>query len=261
MAGVPQHEKIAFAHPGEVEFARILDFYGVRWAYEPRACPLRWDDGLVTEMFAPDFFLEDLNLYVELTTLKQNLVTEKNGKLRRLRQLYPDLQIKLLYRKDYHRLLAKYGFGPLGQDAGAGVERILLTTATLRQRVTELGTQIWQDYARLAPVSVGVLKGVMYFMADLTRQVSLPLSIEFMSIAYFAGNGGGAGHQTLRPGHRRPLRALGRGHCGYRDDPELPGGLSEEARTCQPQGPHTLGETRPALGGRQTGLCWLRGPG
>jgi len=182
-------DNVEFAHPSEREFARILDFYRVRWEYEPRSFLLRSEGKRVVEMFTPDFYLPDLDLYVELTTLKQSLVTDKNRKLRRLRELYPDINIKLLYRRDYHRLLARYGYGPLAQGAIGGVDRILITADQIERRVAELGRQISQDYAGTEPVLVGVLKGNLCFMADLMRQVSLPLSIEFMSISYF-GNGG-----------------------------------------------------------------------
>jgi len=99
-----------FAHASEAELARILDYYEVRWEYEPRVFPIRWNlDGAVVESFAPDFFLPDLGLYVELTTLRQSLVRKKNRKLRRLRELYPMVRIKLLYAKDFRALLLKYG--------------------------------------------------------------------------------------------------------------------------------------------------------
>ncbi len=99
-----------FAHASEAELARILDYYEVRWEYEPRAFPIRWNlSGAVVESFAPDFFLPELDLYVELTTLKQSLVRRKNRKLRRLRELYPMLRVKLLYGKDFRALLLKYG--------------------------------------------------------------------------------------------------------------------------------------------------------
>jgi hypothetical protein len=102
-----------FAHASEAEFARILDFYGVRWEYEPRSFPLRWDTrGRVIESFNPDFFLPEFNLYIELTTLKQSLVTKKNRKLRRLRELYPDIHVKIFYGRDYRQLLLKYGITP-----------------------------------------------------------------------------------------------------------------------------------------------------
>ena len=111
--------------PVSGEFAQILDFYGLRWEYEPRSFALRWEGDRVVEMMTPDFYLPDLGLYLELTTMKQSLVTEKNGKIRRLRELYPEINIKLLYRRDYHRLLAKYGFRPLAQADVKGIDRVL----------------------------------------------------------------------------------------------------------------------------------------
>jgi hypothetical protein len=90
--------------------SRILDFYGVRWEYEPHTFPILWNlDGAVVESFSPDFYLPDLDLYLELTTLRQKLVRKKNRKLRRLRELYPDLNIKLFYARDFRALMLKYG--------------------------------------------------------------------------------------------------------------------------------------------------------
>ena len=98
-----------FAHPSELVFARLLDFYGIRWEYEPRTFPLSYDgQGNITEAFSPDFYLPDSNLYVELTTMKQSLVTKKNRKMKRLRELYPEIRIQLLYQKDFEDLLFKY---------------------------------------------------------------------------------------------------------------------------------------------------------
>jgi hypoxanthine phosphoribosyltransferase len=99
-----------FAHASEAELARILDYYGVRWEYEPRTFPILWNtDGKVVESFSPDFYLPELDIYVELTTLKQSLVRRKNRKLRRLRELYPDIRVKLFYGKDFRALMLKYG--------------------------------------------------------------------------------------------------------------------------------------------------------
>ncbi len=107
------HQDVAFAHPSEREFARILDFYGVRWAYEPRTFVLATDEaGRPTEAFSPDFYLPDLDLYLELTTLQQRLVTRKNGKVRRLREQHPEVTIKILYRRDWANLAVKYGLDP-----------------------------------------------------------------------------------------------------------------------------------------------------
>ncbi len=100
----------SFAHKSEEEFAKLLDFYGIRWEYEPRSFPLEWNEaGRVVESFNPDFYLPDVNLYIELTTLKQSLVTKKNRKVRRLRELYPDIRLKIFYGRDYRNLLFKYG--------------------------------------------------------------------------------------------------------------------------------------------------------
>ena len=99
-----------FAHASEAEMSRILDFYGVEWRYEPTTFPILWNlDGDVVESFSPDFYLPELDLYLEMTTLKQSLVRKKNRKLRRLRELYPDIRIKLFYARDFRAMMLKYG--------------------------------------------------------------------------------------------------------------------------------------------------------
>ena len=99
-----------FAHESEAELARILDFYRVRWEYEPRTFPVLWNlDGQVVESFSPDFYLPDVDLWVELTTLRQSLVRKKNRKLRRMRELYPMVRLKLFYARDFRALMLKYG--------------------------------------------------------------------------------------------------------------------------------------------------------
>ena len=98
--GVPR-----FANDAERECAKVLDFYRVPWAYEPRTFVLEQDEtGRVTEAFAPDFYLPEQDLYIELTVMKQSLVTRKNRKLRKLRARYPDVKIKLFYKRDLERL-------------------------------------------------------------------------------------------------------------------------------------------------------------
>jgi len=100
----------AFAHASEAEMARILDFYRITWEYEPHTFPVLWNlDGDVVESFSPDFWLPDLDLYLEMTTLRQKLVRKKNRKLRRIRDLYPDLRIKLFYARDFRALMLKFG--------------------------------------------------------------------------------------------------------------------------------------------------------
>ena len=109
-------DQITFAHNSERQFARLLDFYRVEWEYEPTAFPIEWDAaGRPTQQFRPDFHLPGFGLYIEITTLNQRLVTKKNRKVRRLRELYPDVRIKVLYQRDYLSLLAKYGLEPPSQ--------------------------------------------------------------------------------------------------------------------------------------------------
>ena len=98
-----------FANDVELECAKLLDYYGIPWDYEPHTFVLEEDaDGRVVEAFAPDFYLPEQKLYVELTVMKQSLVTRKNRKLRKLRERYPDVNVKLFYRRDIERLAQRY---------------------------------------------------------------------------------------------------------------------------------------------------------
>ena len=105
-----------FAHNSERQFAKLLDFYGVVWEYEPRTFVLETDrDGNPVQAFTPDFHLPAYGCFIEITTLNQKLVTKKNRKARRLRELHPDVEIKVLYQRDYLHLLVKYGLEPPSQ--------------------------------------------------------------------------------------------------------------------------------------------------
>jgi bifunctional protein TilS/HprT len=188
MARLQQSNIVDFAHSSEKEFADILDFYHIDWVYEPRSFALKWQDGKVVEMFTPDFYLPKLNLYVEITTLRQRLVTEKNRKLKRLRQLYPDVNITLLYKKDFDRLLAKYGHGPLAQTRAHGVGSVLYSAQQIQETVKSLAKEISTDYTERRPVMVGIQRGFLCFMADLMRQITIPLNIDFMAISHYGGD-------------------------------------------------------------------------
>jgi hypothetical protein len=103
-------ERPNFVHPVEEVFARILDFYGIVWQYEPRTFPLEWDDaGNVIIAFSPDFFLAEQNLYVELTVLRPKLTKKKNWKLRKMHELYPDVNIKLFKRRELRNMMVRFG--------------------------------------------------------------------------------------------------------------------------------------------------------
>src|SRR5205814_4140963 len=98
-----------FASLAELECAKVLDYYGIPWLYEPTTFVLEEDEGgRVTEAFAPDFYLPDQDLYIELTVMKQSLVTRKNRKLRKLRARYPEIRVKLFYKRDVERLAERY---------------------------------------------------------------------------------------------------------------------------------------------------------
>ena len=98
-----------FVNEAELECAKILDYYGVPWEYEPRTFVLERDErGRVVEAFTPDFYLPEQDLYLELTVMKQSLTTRKNRKLRKLRERYPDVNVKLFYKRDIERLAQRY---------------------------------------------------------------------------------------------------------------------------------------------------------
>jgi hypothetical protein len=110
MTEIEAPSRPAFAHPSEEEFARLLDYYGIAWEYEPTTFALaRDDEGNVTRAFTPDFYLPQQDLYIELTTLRPHLHSRKHRKVRRLQQLYPDIRIKLMKRNDMRTLFLKYG--------------------------------------------------------------------------------------------------------------------------------------------------------
>jgi hypothetical protein len=115
------HESVRFAHNSERQFAKLLDFYNIAWDYEPRTFTLEWDrDGRPAQAFTPDFYLPAYDVYIEITTLNQNLVTKKNRKARRLREQHPDVSIRVLYQRDYLHLLVKYGLEMPSQLVEAG---------------------------------------------------------------------------------------------------------------------------------------------
>ena len=98
-----------FANRAELECAKVLDYYGVPWDYEPTTFVLERDaDGRIVEAFTPDFHLPEQGLYLEITMMKQSLVTRKNRKLRKFRERYPEARIKLFYKRDVERLAERY---------------------------------------------------------------------------------------------------------------------------------------------------------
>ena len=114
-----EYSGTVFANEAEVECARLLDYYGIAWEYEPTSFPLETDEeGRVVEAFTPDFFLPEQELYLEVTVMKQSLVTRKNRKIRKFRERYPDIKVKLFTRRDFERLGQKYGLNLVTQSLG-----------------------------------------------------------------------------------------------------------------------------------------------
>ena len=98
-----------FKNDTEEEFARILDMYNIEWMYEPKTFPLEWDeDGNITVAFSPDFYLPKFNLYLELTTMEQKYVTKKNKKARKVMELYPGTNVRIVYKKDFLELVERF---------------------------------------------------------------------------------------------------------------------------------------------------------
>jgi hypothetical protein len=117
------YEGISFAHNSERQFAKLLDFYGIDWEYEPTTFTLDRDGGgNPLRAFTPDFYLPAYDLFIEVTTLSQKLVTKKNRKVRRMQELHPEVNIKILYQRDYLHLLVKYGLEAPSQLADGSRE-------------------------------------------------------------------------------------------------------------------------------------------
>src|SRR5262245_13159649 len=97
-------EPPSFAHPVERALARLLDDFGIAWEYEPHEFVLREnEDGGVTEAFSPDFYLPDVDSYIECTVMRQSGTTRKNRKVRLAQELH-GVVVTILYRRDLRRL-------------------------------------------------------------------------------------------------------------------------------------------------------------
>jgi hypoxanthine phosphoribosyltransferase len=69
-----------------------------------------------------------------------------------------------------------------------GVAEVLIEEDVLRARIAELGEEISRDYEGRAPLLVGVLKGAVFFMADLMRELTVPCEIDFMAISSYGAS-------------------------------------------------------------------------
>jgi hypoxanthine phosphoribosyltransferase len=108
-----------FAHPAERALAREFDRHGIDWRYEPRTFVLERRQGQVVEACTPDFYLPELDMYVECTVMKQSLVTKKNRKYRKLRRRF-GVVVEIMYLRDFVRLGRRHGLTELERAALAG---------------------------------------------------------------------------------------------------------------------------------------------
>lgn len=77
------------------------------------------------------------------------------------------------------------------------IERVLLTEDEIAEKVSSLGRQISADFDGKQPLFVGVLKGCFVFMADLMRSVSIPCSMDFMSVSSYKGGTSSTGEVEI----------------------------------------------------------------
>lgn len=163
-------DETAFAHPAEAELGRLFTDHGVRWAYEPSSFALSWThDGRVAQSFTPDFYLPDLNLYVELTTMRQPLVTRKNRKVRLLRALYPSIAIKMLYRRDFERLQRSRSIATTG-GPGSSVH----SRDEIGRRIEAIAVEILRrdESAGTRPLLMICAPGARRFAEDVRRAIA-----------------------------------------------------------------------------------------
>ncbi len=189
----------AFAHPFERHFAGLLDSYRIHWRYEPTTFLLsRRPDGTLAECFTPDFYLPDLRTYVELTSMRQALVTRKHRKLRRFREAYPGIRVVMLYRRDYHRMLSAWGgIGPAAASSLSGSAipvsaRLLYPDQLVNGRLDELAWQIGRRYEAVGeePLLIGLGAGGQRVAADLAaRLVALQMAPVVDGLVFDVRNG------------------------------------------------------------------------
>ena len=197
-----------FAHPAEIELARLLTFYGLRWAYEPTTFAVRWGrDGRPVEFVTPDFYLPEHDLYLELTTMRQRLVTRKNRKFRLLRESYPNVRVRLLYLRDFKRLRDVYG--PSDVEREARVSAVLYAERDVEMRIAQLAHQLIEAWdSRMAsepgqrPLLVGVGSGSDRFLGSLgenLRGLGFPVDLDRVALTSITAGPGPNRVRVSRP--------------------------------------------------------------
>jgi len=218
---VTQHD---FAHPAEKDLARILSFYRIRWVYEPTTFHLEFrDDGRPAEQITPDFYLPDHDLYIELTTMRQRLVTRKNRKIRRLRETFPSIHIKLLYRRDYDRLIGAYPAPDHIAEPELGP--VLFDSEAIRARIRELALEISDSTLRFSGIAnpdgpprerqeplhlIGIGSGARQVLSDLGQELDLLECCVTRDLLQLSRYGFGDGDDRVRFGGSLYVPVAGR---------------------------------------------------
>jgi len=106
---VKVEKPVIYKNPSEEEFAKILDMYELKWEYEPRTFPIKWDaEGNIIQAFSPDFYLPDFDTYIELTIMNQKYTSVKKKKVELLKKLYPGININIVFKEDYYSLIKRF---------------------------------------------------------------------------------------------------------------------------------------------------------
>jgi bifunctional protein TilS/HprT len=172
-----QPDDSRFAHPAESHLSHLLTFYGIRWSYEPTTFAVRWGpNGEPLQFVTPDFYLPDHDCYLELTTMRQRLVTRKNRKFRLLRQHYPNVNVRILYLRDFERLRRTYGHDHSQSHPVLG--EVVYDGQQLGHRIQELAAEymdVWASQATeeraVRPLLLGLGRGSQTFLEALSGQV------------------------------------------------------------------------------------------
>ena len=197
-----------FAHPAEIELARVLTFYGLRWAYEPTTFAVRWGrDGRPVEFVTPDFYLPEHDLYLELTTMRQRLVTRKNRKFRLLREAYPNVRVRMLYLRDFKRLRDVYG--PSQEERESRIGAILYAEQDVETRIAQLAQQLIETWGGTLGsergqrrLLVGVGSGSQRFLTSLgdnLRGLGVPVDLDRIVLTSIAADPGPSRVRVSRP--------------------------------------------------------------
>ena len=194
-----QPDDSRFAHPAETHLSHVLTFFGIRWSYEPTTFAVRWGpNGEPLQFVTPDFYLPDHDCYLELTTMRQRLVTRKNRKFRLLRQHYPNVNVRILYLRDFERLQRTFGHGHSHLHPVLG--EIIYDEAQLGVRIEELAADYMDLWASkpteeraVRPLLLGLGHGSRTFLQALSAEVHAQgVPVDHDSIVLSAPDGAGS---------------------------------------------------------------------